>query len=44
MHLGEGEEERRKPLPALRNAEFRGGLDGVRGVEAGIGKADHLRF
>src|SRR5215217_2539716 len=44
MHLGQREEERRKSLPALRNAEFRGGLDGVRGVEAGIGEADHLRF
>jgi hypothetical protein len=42
VDFGKREEQRRQMLAALGNAEFGRLLDGVRGIEAGIGKADHL--
>src|SRR5690606_12041021 len=42
MDFGEREEQRGEALATLDDAELGSLLDGVRGIEAGIGKADHL--
>ena len=41
--FGQREQERGEALPALRHAEFRGLLDPVDRVEAGVGETDDFR-
>src|SRR3981081_4517331 len=44
MHVGNEEQQRRERLPALRDANLRGLLDGVRCIAACIRQADDLRL